>query len=199
MGSRFAVLVAKMPHLVKYEALVWPLFIAVMVPLIAGTFAALAGARAWSKIMGKLLVVAAVTAALASAGSAVAQVYPARALTIVVPAAASAPDRTKMGRKVGDRLVEGEKLPIVGLGDIDAEAMVDGGDEVQEVEGIDIERLAQIRRRVDARRINLGRDVVELFQHHLANVNVTHSLSGSCSSLPISAKNKAPACPSLTL
>jgi hypothetical protein len=40
------VLVAKMPQPVKYEALVWPLFIAVMVPLIAGTFAALAGARA---------------------------------------------------------------------------------------------------------------------------------------------------------
>jgi|NGEPerStandDraft_6_1074524.scaffolds.fasta_scaffold212717_1 hypothetical protein len=37
----------------------------------------------------------------------------------------------------------------------------------------------KIRCRIDARQINLGRDIIEFFLHHLANVDITQSLSGS--------------------
>src|ERR1019366_2420365 len=106
--------------------------------------------------------------------------------------------RSEFRLDVCDRPVECDKLRIIELGYLDAEAMVDGGNEVQEVHRIDVESLAQIRGRIDARHINFRCDIVELFLHHLANVDVIHSLSGSCSSLPLSARNNAPACPSLT-
>src|SRR5665811_356038 len=106
--------------------------------------------------------------------------------------------RSEFRRDVCDRSVERDKLRIVELGYLDAKAMVDRGDEVQEIHRIDVDGLTKIRCRIDVRQINLGGDIVEFFLDHFADVEVIHSLSGSCSSLPISAKNSAPACPSLT-
>jgi hypothetical protein len=106
--------------------------------------------------------------------------------------------RSKVRLDVRDRPIQRDKLRVVEFGDLDAEAMVDGGDESQEIHGIDVESLAQICTRIDGCEIDLGRDIVELFQHHLANIGRAHSFSGSPSTLPISAKNNAPACPSLT-
>ena len=103
-----------------------------------------------------------------------------------------------MRGEVFNRPVERDEFRIVELRDIDAEAMVDGGDKIQEVHGIDVEGFTQVGCGIDARQINFGRNIIEFLLHRLLNVDVAHSLSGSCSSRPISAKNNAPACPSLT-
>ena len=45
--------------------------------------------------------------------------------------------------------------------------MVDSGDEVQEIHGIDVESLAQIRGRIDARRLDVARsmrDIVDVLE-----------------------------------
>ena len=70
---------------------------------------------------------------------------------------------------------------------------MDRGHEIQEVHRIDIQGLAQIGGGIDLLQIDLGGDVSELLLEHRANVGFSHSLSGSCSSLPISARNSAPA------
>jgi hypothetical protein len=56
----------------------------------------------------------------------------------------------------------------------------------------------QIRSRVNGREVDFGGNIIPLFLHQGANFGGGHSLSGSCSSLPISAENNAPTCRSLT-
>lgn len=75
---------------------------------------------------------------------------------------------------------------------------MDGGNEVEEIHRIDIECVAQVGARIDGFQVDFGRDIAKFLLHHGADIDVTHSLSGSCSSLPISARNSAPPWPSLT-
>ena len=62
-----------------------------------------------------------------------------------------------------DRPIERDELRIVELGNVDAEAMMDRGDEVQEIHRIDVERLAQVGVGIDRCQIDLRRDVAEFF------------------------------------
>jgi hypothetical protein len=90
------------------------LFIAVTVALIAiCALAAFFVAIAWSKFMGKLLLAAAVAAVLANLGSAGAQVYPARPITILVPSAAGGPN-DGIVRPMAERMqaLLGQPVPI---------------------------------------------------------------------------------------
>ncbi len=103
-----------------------------------------------------------------------------------------------MRGNVGNRALERDQLRVIDLGDIDSEPMVNGGDEVEEVHRVNIDRLAQIRGRVETRQLRFRRDVVEFFLNYFPNVALSQNLPGSCKSLPISARNNAPACPSLT-
>src|SRR5208283_3006947 len=91
--------------------------------------------------------------------------------------------------EVANGCIEGHELWIIDLRNIDPETMVDRGNKVEEVHGIDIERLTQIQRRIDRIHIDFRSNVAEFFPQHGANVEILHNLSGSCSSLPISAKN----------
>jgi hypothetical protein len=54
-------------------------------------------------------------------------------------------------------------------------------------------RSAQVGDRIDRGHIDFGGNIIEFCLHHRANVEVAHCLSGSCSSLAISARNSAPA------
>src|SRR5665811_151576 len=69
--------------------------------------------------------------------------------------------RSEFRRDVCDRSVERDKLRIVELGYLDAKAMVDRGDEVQEIHGVDVQGFAQVRGRIDARQIDFRSDIVE--------------------------------------
>ena len=80
-------------------------------------------------------------------------------------------DRPEMRCEVCDRSVECDELRIVEFGYVDAEAMVDGGDEVQEIHRVDVETLAQVPRRVDGRQINLGCEHLGVsLDDHVANL-----------------------------
>lgn len=67
-----------------------------------------------------------------------------------------------MGREITRHPVERDKLRIIDLWNIDAEAVVHCGDEVQKVHRIDVDRFAQISFRVDARHIDRRHDIVQL-------------------------------------
>jgi hypothetical protein len=95
--------------------------------------------------------------------------------------------------------VERNQFGVIDFGDVDAEAMMDRGDEIEKVHGIYIKRLSQICACIDRFQVDFGSDVSEFFAQDHVNVNIAHSLSGSCNSLPIPARNSAPAWPSLTL
>src|SRR5512146_2801957 len=99
---------------------------------------------------------------------------------------------------IGEGSVERAEFRIVDFRNINAKPAVNSDDKVQEIHGINIDRLAQIRGRIDACDIGFRSDVVEFLLNHLADIDCAHSLSGSIKSLPISAKNNAPAWPSLT-
>ena len=105
---------------------------------------------------------------------------------------------SKFALEICHRSVKSDEVGIVEFRDVNTQAMMNRDDEVEEIHRVDIQGLAQIRGGIEFLQIHFGRNVTEFFLQNSANVGLVHSFSGSCSSLPISARNSAPAWPSLT-
>src|SRR5450759_5212248 len=63
--------------------------------------------------------------------------------------------------EVADGSVEGHELWIIDLRNVYTETLVDGGNKVEEVHGIDVERFAQVRRWIDRIHIDFRCNVSE--------------------------------------
>src|SRR5512144_2525821 len=79
------------------------------------------------------------------------------------------PTRAEFSIDICDCPIERDELWIVDLGNIDAKPMVNSDNEVEEVDGVDVDGFAQVSVRVDVRQIGFRRDVIEFLLHYFAN------------------------------
>src|SRR5262245_42532497 len=95
-------------------------------------------------------------------------------------------------RQVVHTAAQRHQLRVVGLGNVDVERVMDGDDEIQEVERVEEKRVAQIGVRRHLVDRSLRDDLVKQVEDHITYLLAIHSASGRCSTRSMVARKRAP-------
>src|SRR3990172_6161227 len=101
-------------------------------------------------------------------------------------------------REVGDEAVERAQARVVGLGDVDAELLVDRDHEVEDVHRVEVELVAEVDVPLDLRRVGLQRDLAQHAEDGGPDLVGGHRSSGSWSSRSRAVRNALARWPSVT-
>jgi hypothetical protein len=87
---------------------------------------------------------------------------------------------TQAGSKVSDDVRQRGELPVVAFGDLDPECLMETNEEVEVVEGINVQRLAHVLVGAQGAEVCLRRDLPQHLANSLCELGFSHSVVTSC-------------------